>query len=310
MGNTRTITGVDNLFHNPEITLLYRDNSLYKAISNRIVRMLTELGFNVHQLILEGNLHAKKIRQAARSIINPKGGSSLVLPDHTCWRALSTDTGLGNLKYPFEHLDTLLSEAVIGSMFARTSIPPTLLNKDGLVDAHLEAITRLFLLIKEKGFTGNCHVIQNGLAEHAPFVINLVMALLAANAPDEFPPDRTKEKIRDVCTNVEQPLASKVTEAIAQAGIRTQLHLDQLLGPIDHDDIVICDLHYQKTHGELAGKAQILPLPLASLIAQACEHNLLPPSIMDQLVTDLEIILKQRYEQLLKRSDSALAQAK
>lgn len=311
MSHQRTITGVEDLLQNPEITLLYRNNSLYQTVSNTIVRTLMLLGFQVRQMVLDERSHAKKIRHQARSIIRKDGGSSLVLPDHTCWRALTTGSDkFPQLKYPFEHLDTILSDAAIASMFPRTSLPPTPATVDVLIAEHIEAITQLFTLIKAGGFKGDCHVIQPGIAEHAPFVINLIKSLMQASPSEDFPPDRSQETIKVACDRVEEPLALKVADAIARADIRTNLHQTHFHTPPREHDLVVCDLHFAEGHRGLLGRTKVLPLPMASLIAQAYEYSLLPIGIMDQLTTDLEVGLRQRHEKLLERAKKELAQAK
>lgn len=311
MRNERTNTSIEDLLLNPEITLLYRNNSLYRAVSDTIVRTLKQLGFRVNQMVLDEGSHAKKIRAQARSIIRKDGASALVLPDHTCWRALTTERDkFPNLKYPFEHLDTILSDAAIASMFPRTSIPPSLATVDILSAEHIDAITQLFTLIKAGGFKGDCHVIQPGIAEHAPFVISLIKSLMQATPSEDFPPDRSQETIKIACDQVEEPLALKVAEAIARADIRTNLHQTHMFTSPPEHDLVVCDLHFAESHRGTLGKTKVLPLPMASLIAQACEYSLLPTRTMDQLTTDLEIGLRNRHAKMLEKAQADLAQAK
>ncbi len=324
----RTTTGVDNLLNKPEITLLYRDNSLYRAISKEILRMLNQLGYKTHHRILDGHASREKIREVARNILSPHGGGALVLPDHTCWRVTTTEPGLEHLRYPFEHLDTILSEAAITSMYERTSIPPSSDTIDISIEVHFEAIANIFAFIKEGGFRGNCHVVQTEIAEHSPFVIKLIKHLMPAGVADIFPPVRAvldtaaipdaderekaianAEVVSRLCDYIEEPLAARVAETISRAGIRTVLHQKEVLSLVHANDIVVCDIHHLKRFEAQMAEMTVLPLPLASLIAQACEHNLLPVAIMTKLRSNVDAILSQRHQKLVERAKT-LAETK
>jgi hypothetical protein len=312
MSKVRTVTGIENLLtDSPKITLLYRYNSLYEAISGDIIRILMDLGFQVHHLELEARMHSKSIRRAAQAIIGKNAGNALVLPDFTSWSALRAhDEQFAHFQYPFGNLDVLLSDAAIASLFARTSIPPSPQTIDTVIEAHFEAITSLFSMIKEAGFEGTCHVVQSGLAEHAPFVIPLIRKLEEHEVSDEFPPNRENTRINDICGLIEGPLALRVAEAINQANVRTRIHEGNLVAPVNTKDVVVADLHYVKRHPEIVGGTKVIPLPLASLIAQACHHTLLPKRVMEKMLADLELVLRKRYTQLVKNVGKDLPQAK
>lgn len=319
MRQVRTITDVESLLDKPEITIFYRDNSLYRAISRGIIRMLNKLGYRTHHLILEGHATTQQIRTAAGQILSPYGGGALVLPDHTCWRVTSSDPEFAHLKYPFEHLDTVLSDAAIASMYARTSIPPSPETIDTIIEAHFDAFANLFGLIKDDGFEGTCHVVQNEIAEHSPFVVKLIQHLMKADAADVFPPVRevvdieamkdpierrqalaNAERMSRLCDQIEEPLAVRIAETIARVGIRTELH-QKTLPEVQPNDIVVCDQHYLKRHEALLEGMRVLPLPLASLIAHACEDNLLPIAHMTQLMGSIASILAKQHQKLKER---------
>ncbi len=315
MGKVRAITGIENLLtDSPKITLLYRHNSLYEAIRSDIMRVLADLGFQVEHLELEARMHSKNIRRAAQAIIGKNAGNALVLPDFTSWSALTAHGDqFAHLQYPFGNLDTLLSDAAIASLFSRTSIPPSPQTLDTVTEAHFEAIATLFTMIKEAGFDGICHIVQNGLAEHSPFVQPLIKELTDRAVKDEFPPNREDASVSTICDLIEGPLALRIALAIRQAEVRTQIHQTLLAGQADARDIVVADSHYVKRHPEIVGGSKVLPLPLAGLIAQACHHNLLPRRVMDQMLIDLEQALSHRYTALvakMKKDGQSLSQAK
>ncbi len=315
MSKVRTVTGIENLLtDSPEITLLYRRNSLYQAISGDIIRMLSGLGIQVHCLELEASMHSKRIRRAAEAIIGKNAGNALVLPDFTSWSALTAHGyQFAHFQYPFGNLDVLLSDAAIAALFARTSIPPSPQTIDTVIEAHFEAITSLFAMIKEAGFDGICHIVQNGLAEHSPFVLPLIKELTQHAVKDEFPPDRVDAGVSTICDLIEGPLALRIAMALQQAEVRTQVHQTLLAGQAEARDLVVADLHYVKRHPEIVGGSKVLPLPLASLIAQASHHNLLPPRVMEQMLVDLELGVRQRHASLvakMKKDGISLSQAK
>ncbi len=285
-----------------EITLMYRENTLYRTIERDLIGILNQLGYIVTCLRLNEHADSQVIREKARTIVCKDSGHSLVLPDHTCWQAVYSHREFEHLRFLFNHLDTLTSAAAIKSLFARLSIPPTPgPDMNSIIDDTLDAITKLMEMIGSKNpAIQECHIIQNGLGEHEPYLFSLISSLIQTGAPDIFPPNRTHPNTKLTCDLVEAKIATKIGEAVETAGIRATLHQDKIITPVPRDAIVICDLHYWKKHRSGLPAERTLTLPLPSMIAQACEHDLLPPEALGNLLYHLDAELSTRHQQIAK----------
>lgn len=284
-----------------KITLMYRQNTLYTTIERPLIEILNSLGYIVTSIRLDEHANSQAIRESARKILAKADSPSFVLSDHTSWQAIQNHREFDDLHFPFSHLDTLTSAAAIKSLFARLSIPPTPgPGMNTMIGDTLDAITKLMDMIRSKNpAIQSCHIIQQGLGEHEPYLFTLIRALANANAADAFPPDRSQEATKIACDQVETEIAAKIAEAVQVAGMRTTLHAHHISSPVSADDIVICDLHYWKTHRKFLPASTTLTMPLASMIAQACEHDLLPPEALGDLVQYLFDELKSIHQKLV-----------
>ncbi len=298
--NKNEISGRYPILAGGEITLMYRKNSLYRAIEKDLIGILNHLGYVVECLRLNEHADSQVIREKARRIVCKDSSHALVLPDHTCWQAIQNHREFEHLRFPFDHLDTLTSSAAIKSLFARLSSPPAPgAHMNSMIDDTSEAITTLIAMIGSKNRSlKECHIIQNGLGEHQPYLFTLLTALAQAKAPDIFPPDRANPVTKLACDQVEELIATKIAEAVQTAGIRASLHKDRIITTIAADDVVICDLHYWKKHRSGLPPNKTLTLPLASMIAQACEHDLLASEALGDLVFHLDAELCTRHQKL------------
>lgn len=300
--NENEISGKYPILSRGKIKLLYRNNTLYRAIEKDIIALLNQLGYVVECLRIDEHADSQAIREQARSILSKDGLEALVLPDHTCWQAIQHHREFEHLRYHFSHLDMLTSAAAIKSLFARLSIPPAPgASMNALIEDTLDAITQLMEMIATRNPSiRNCHIIQTGLGEHEPYLFTLISALAGANAPDIFPPDRTDHNTKLACDTVEKVIATKIAEAVQRANIRTTVHQDALPITDARDDVVICDSHFWKKHRSHLPADRTLTLPLASMIAQACEHDLLPPQALGDLISNLATEIGAMHQQLAK----------
>lgn len=283
------------------IKLIYRDNSLYRSLRECLEEILTSLGYRVETLALDEHAHAKGIRAAVRSVLH-RESHPWVLPDHTSWQAIANHRDFSHVQFPFGHLDTLGSEAAMKTLFPELEHVPVTRNIEPLFQRTLDAIVKLFALMQEKNPAfAECHIIQTQLGEHFPFVVPLIDQLIAIVAPDSFPPDRRDLRIQAACDVVEESHGLRIRHALESIGVRASIHTTVLPSARDRT-VVLCDSHYAKTHPGQLPHGQTLTLPLASAIADAIEHNLIPTD-KNTLLGSFGTVIRERHAQLTQEDN-------